>query len=524
VAFFAVFVILNDYRSRMNQLLFGFCTSMFLWMLGTFMMFAFRGDSGAAIFWDRFVYIGVVFMPSFMHHFSLVFTDGPVMKRQKILLAINYFLSFVFLAISRSPYFVDGLYYYSWGVHTQARILHTVFLGYFFIGTGIFFANVWRNYKKLTERALRMQSIYVFIAFALVIFIGGSAYLLAYNIDTHFPYSYVTGLIFPIMLFYAVSRHHLFGVKVISAEIFAGMIFFLGVMQIFLAQNNLDIILRVILALINAFFGVLLVQSMRREVAQRDDLAELAHNLEKANIRLQELDKQKTEFLSIASHQLRTPLSATRGFIELIEDGAYGKVGRKVVGALQDIDTNNNRLIKLVDEFLDISRIEQGRTKFTFAPADINTTITSVAQELHEKAIEFGSKIIWHKDSKLSKVTVDEEKIRHVVMNFIDNAIKYGDKTDITVTAKIEEKGMTVRVRDHGLGFGKKDEASFFQKFYRGENVSGVNVNGTGLGLYVCRRFIEAHGGNVWAHSAGLGKGSEFGFWVPMKQNVNAGK
>lgn len=113
-------------------------------------------------------------------------------------------------------------------------------------------------------------------------------------------------------------------------------------------------------------------------------------------------------------------------------------------------------------------------------------------------------------------VYCDEEKIRHVVFNFIDNAIKYSEVGNIKVELYPENNGAAVRVRDNGLGFSKIDGANFFQKFYRGENVKGTNVNGTGLGLFVCSKFIEAHHGKVWAHSEGLGKGAEFGFWIPL--------
>jgi signal transduction histidine kinase len=124
-------------------------------------------------------------------------------------------------------------------------------------------------------------------------------------------------------------------------------------------------------------------------------------------------------------------------------------------------------------------------------------------------------KIAWHPGPPL-KFTFDDEKIRHVVFNFLDNAIKYSEHGTITILTEKDEKGVSVKVTDEGLGFGKEDQASFFQKFYRGKNVEGTNVTGTGIGLYICSKFIETHGGRVWAKSKGLGKGSEFGFWVPL--------
>ncbi len=417
--------------------------------------------------------------------------------------------------MTQSPYFVDGIYVYSWGAHSKAQILHHVFLGYFFLGTGLFFYNVWTYFRQLKEHLLRVQTIYVFLSFAIVIFIGGSAYLHAYGIDTRFPFAYFSGLIFPLMLGYAVTRHQLLDTKVLSTELLVGIAEFFLVAQIFLAKNSAEIGVRLVIILVVTVIGVFLIKSVRKEVQRREEVTLLAESLERANLRLQELDRQKTEFLSIASHQLRTPLSIINGYVELISDGAYGKVGRKMKVILGNIDESNGRLVKLVDEFLDITRIEQGRTKFVFKEANISLVIKSAIDELDNRAVQKELKIQRPPLRPLLFV-FDEDKIRHVIFNFIDNAIKYTDKGSIVVVVGEEEGGVVVRVQDKGLGFNRVDEVSFFQKFYRGENVKGVNVTGTGLGLYVCRMFIESHHGRVWAKSKGLGKGSEFGFWLPL--------
>jgi signal transduction histidine kinase len=259
-----------------------------------------------------------------------------------------------------------------------------------------------------------------------------------------------------------------------------------------------------------------LIRSVKKEIQRREEVTQLAKSLEQANLRLKELDQQKTEFLSIASHQLRTPLSITKGFIELIQDGAYGKVGAKLNSVLQDMDTSNERLVKLIDEFLDVTRIEQGRTKFVFEKKDLKDVVESVVKELHPKAESKNMSIITQFKTRKTTLTFDEEKIRHVIFNFVDNAIKYSENGAVHVVVEEESGGLSVKVRDRGLGFDKVDGANFFQKFYRGDNVKGTNVNGTGLGIYVCRKFVENHGGKVWATSAGLGKGSEFGFWIPF--------
>lgn len=477
------------------------------------MMFGFRNaDPQLSVFWDRFVYIGVVFMPSLMHHFSLIFTKR---KGQRPLLMINYLLSFAFLAASRTAYFVDDLYLYSWGAHSQARFLHHGFLLYFFLGTGIFFYNIWTYYRKHTQRILRIQSIYVFLAFAIVIFIGGSAFLYAYGLDTRFPFAYITGIVFPVMLFYAVSKHHLLDARVVGAEVLVGIVNFILITEIFLSRGLEDLLVRLAFAIAVGVMSLYLIQSIRIDNKRKEEMTELAHSLEKANLRLQELDRQKTEFLSIASHQLRTPLSILKGYIELLMDGAYGKPTIKMKKTLKEMDDSNERLVHLVDDFLNITRIEQERTKFHYKKHNMVKILDSVYHELKNRAEKKGLELIWKGRKGALSAAIDEEKIRHVIFNFVDNAIKYSEKGTIVMEVKTEDQGVTVKVKDQGIGFDREDDVNFFQKFYRGKNVENSNVDGTGLGIYVCRKFVEAHAGKIWAKSDGLGKGSEFGFWVP---------
>lgn len=246
------------------------------------------------------------------------------------------------------------------------------------------------------------------------------------------------------------------------------------------------------------------------------DRSTVYEDLKKANDRLKELDKLKTEFLSIATHQLRTPLSIIKGYTSLLDEGAYGKVTKAQREILSNIDVSNERLIKLVDEFLNVSRLEQGRTQYQFEELNLREVVDSVVVELSKKAepkqIVLATELL---DSAM--MVGDASRIRHGVFNFVDNAIKYSPK-ESTVQVILEKKGndFFVRVVDAGPGLDKNDLKNLFQKFYRSPNVSR-DFEGNGLGLYVVKEFIEAHGGTVWATSDGIGKGSEFGFSIPKK-------
>lgn len=330
------------------------------------------------------------------------------------------------------------------------------------------------------------------------------------------------GPIFPVVLMafisYSIIRHRLFNVKVLATKTVLILIGILLLSKVVFFESVIGAFIDSVVLIFFFLFGVFLIRSVKAEIRQREELAKLAHSLEKANARLKKLDQQKTEFLSIASHQFRTPLSIIKGYIELIEDGAYGKTTKKMKHVLDDMDESNERLVKLIDGFLDITRIEQGRTKYIFDEQDITITITSVVKELKDRADDKDIALEWNAPRRVFSLMYDEEKIRHVIFNFVDNAIKYTNSGSVRIRVKKEKEGVAVRVIDNGIGFDSDDGTNLFQKFFRSKNAEASNVGGTGLGIYVCRKFVEAHRGRVWATSAGVEKGSEFGFWLPLKQ------
>lgn len=252
------------------------------------------------------------------------------------------------------------------------------------------------------------------------------------------------------------------------------------------------------------------------------DLAKLNDQLHKTNIKLRKLDKAKTEFLSIASHQLRTPLSSTKGFLSLLLDGTYGKIPSKSRQALEKICISNERLITLVEDLLNISRIEAGRLTFDFRKESLEKVTQEVLDTMTLVAKNAGLTLEKKFPAKSPLIYFDRAKMREVISNFIDNAIKYTKEGQVTVI--IEELKTKIRliVQDTGMGIGKDDLEGIFEKFQRGDRGGRVNSNGVGLGLYVCRKIIDAHKGRVWAESDGIGKGSRFIIeldknWKPKK-------
>lgn len=516
--FLGFLILFKDKKNKVNRNLAWFSFGVALWSY-FYILWPLATTREMTLLAFQLLHIPACFVSIFYLHFVVNWLG--LFEKKKLIIWVGYILSFYFAALTfTSAFITDMVPKFSMRFWAIPGMLYHYYLAMFF-GLVLYASYLLiRNY--FVSDAMRKKQIIMILVGIVLSFIGGSTnYFLWYNINIP-PYGNILASSFVIFTVYAIVRYNLLNIKLIATE---GVLLIMNTLLLFrflVSRGLAEFVVNVLIFIGSFVLSFVLISGVKREIKRREEITTLAHSLEKANLRLQELDRQKTEFLSIASHQLRTPLSILKGYIELIKDGGYGKPTKGIVETLDSMDSSNEHLIKLVDEFLNISRIEQGRTKFVFKVDDIFAVVEDVKKELDLRAKDKKLELVSKKHKDLSLVEMDAEKVRHVIFNFVDNAIKYSEDGKITISAENEDNGVTVRVRDQGFGFGKVDEANFFQKFYRGENVKGTNVTGTGLGLYVCRKFIEAHGGKVWAHSPGLGKGGEFGFWLPLKVVVPA--
>lgn len=253
-------------------------------------------------------------------------------------------------------------------------------------------------------------------------------------------------------------------------------------------------------------------------VKMEKEVEKATHDLRKANIQLKKLDAAKSEFISIASHQLRTPLTVIKGYISMMLEGNFGALTKPETESLEKVFLSNERLIQLVENLLNISRIESGRLQFDYKEIDLNKMAESVMEELSGNAKKKNLILQYKPPVKpLALLKIDEEKIRQVVMNLIDNGIKYTKQGSVTVKLEQIKNKVKFCVSDSGMGIRPEDMVNLFKKFSRGTGTSLIHTEGTGLGLYVARMMIEAHQGRIWAESDGEGKGSRFCFELPIK-------
>lgn len=246
------------------------------------------------------------------------------------------------------------------------------------------------------------------------------------------------------------------------------------------------------------------------------DNALLYQKIQEANERLKQIDYMKDEFVSVASHELRTPMTSIRSYLWLALAGKGGELTEKQRFYLERSYNSTTRLIKLVNDMLNVSRIESGRMSFEIEKVDMNTLIDEVIGEVEPRANELGVQIVFSKDMTVPAVLADSDKIKEVVINLIGNSLKFTPKGG-SITITMEHKGNEVitHVKDTGEGITAEDLPKLFQKFslIKGSYQTNQRASqGTGLGLYISKSIMKQHQCDIWAESEGRGKGATFSF------------
>ncbi len=321
-------------------------------------------------------------------------------------------------------------------------------------------------------------------------------------------------LIMVVSLFIAMSKYHLFNIKVILTEIISVVIVVTLLIELFFVQSNIELILKAIVLILVAFFSFLLIKGVNNEISQREQIQSLATDLEKTNSRLVELDRQKSEFVSFATHQLRGPLTAMKGYASLLLEGDMGELPKAARQGVERIYDSTNTLVAIVNDYLNISRIELGAMKYAFQTVDLRSLVEDVVAELKPNIDKAGVKFTFTAQGNVAdyRVTADRDKLKQVFANVIDNSLKYTPKgsIDATLTRDRTKNLFVFKIKDTGVGIAPETLPHLFQKFSRAENASKTNIRGTGLGLYVAKQMISAHHGTIRAESEGEGKGSTF--------------
>ncbi len=233
--------------------------------------------------------------------------------------------------------------------------------------------------------------------------------------------------------------------------------------------------------------------------------------------REKEVERLKTEFVSIAAHQLRTPLSAVKWILRMLLDGDIGKLSPEQIDFLKKGYQSNERMITLINDLLNVARIEEGRFIYELASCSLVGIINKVVNNLAETVKEEKIKIIFEKPQKpLPEIKLDKEKISIVIQNLLDNAIRFNQPGGkVTVSVKYDKLNLEVMIKDTGIGIPIGQQRRIFDKFFRADNAIKEETEGTGLGLFICKNIIKAHKGKIWFESK-KNKGTTFWFSIPF--------
>lgn len=242
--------------------------------------------------------------------------------------------------------------------------------------------------------------------------------------------------------------------------------------------------------------------------------------------KIKEVDQMKDEFISIASHELRTPVTGIRGYVSMILDGSFGKVSGKMRDSLKMVEGASTRLASLVEDLLNVSRIEQGRLEVKTTAQDANPIIKEIVAELSIQAEQkkLGLKYTPHTE-KFPLANIDGERFKQVLINLIGNAIKYTEKGQVNITTAEKDNGkfLEIKIKDTGIGMSAQDRERLFQKFYRVQNEKTKNVTGTGLGLWITKQIIELMKGTIMVDSM-EGVGTQVTLQFPIVHSVRNSK
>ncbi|MCK4473946.1 HAMP domain-containing protein [Candidatus Parcubacteria bacterium] len=241
----------------------------------------------------------------------------------------------------------------------------------------------------------------------------------------------------------------------------------------------------------------------------------ILHNITREKI----VERLKTEFVSLSAHQLRTPLSGIKWSLKMLLDGDLGKITKNQKNFIEKTYQSNERMINLINGLLNVTKIEEGR--YLYKPCFVQfekvvqSVINSLEQEIKRKKIEF----VFNKPKeKMPKNKVDEEKIKLAINNLIDNAVRYTpSEGKVTISLKYDKKNIEFSIKDTGFGISENQKKRVFTKFFRGDNVMKIDTEGSGLGLFITKNIIEAHGGKIWFESE-KNKGTTFYFTLPISK------
>jgi signal transduction histidine kinase len=494
-------VYLKNPKSATHRIFTLFCLNILFWTIANYI-----SVRETTLFWIRLVMFFAAPQSFLFFLFVHTFPAEEIQISRKIFLPLIIFVILV-TGLTFSPALFSHLEYRDNQIIPVAGPAMLLFI---LLSFGSYFAGIFYAIKKLRIVKKKIEKLqWQFISFGLITtFILVIAFnfiaVVIFKESRFIRLGPIFFLPFILGATIAITRYSLFGIRVILTEILIAVIGILLTIQILTAPSFVWKIINGIIFILFSIFSYLLIRGVFREIERREEL--------------ERISRAKSEFISITSHQLRTPLSAIKGYLSMIFEGIYGQIPEKIKQPLKNVFVSNERLIKLVNDLLDISRIEAGKMELKLKRENLEHLIEDVISELEIEAKKKGLYLKFERPKeRLPEILIDKEKIRQVILNIVDNAIKYTKEGGTTIRLKRIGNYLQIAISDTGIGMTKEEITKLFESFSRGIGGRRSWAEGAGLGLYISKKLIDLHQGRIWAESEGKGKGSTFYVELPIR-------
>lgn len=513
-------VYFQDKHSKSNRTFFLFTLSLTAWLDIAFISELIK-DVSIIIILSRIVYGSVIITAITLFCFSCFFTKRYPKKITGILLAfvsvtllsILFFTDFVILTIDFS----------STGFNIINGPLYFLFVIFILLLAGSSIFNFLIKYKKSQNNLEKTQTIYFFLGFGIFIVTNIVFNIIVRQItgsDFYYRLGNYSAIFLVGFIAYAIFKHHLFNIKVITTEILTIIMGVMLLVRIPLSKTSGELAFNLIFFHIFLVLGIMLIRTVwleihrveeieklnKEKLAAYDKIKKQADELKLANIDLQKLLEMKSEFMRVASHQLRTPTSSIMGMLSMLVEGSVPPEKRD--GFIKMAYEASEKLSIIIRNVLSATSLDSGRLELSFQKADLRDIIHKAVNECKKLALQKKLALRVNMPENLPLITADTHWLKQVFNNLINNAVFYTPKGEITIDVKDNLNNITATIQDNGVGIALEDKDRLFKKFTRGQHTQQVHPDGSGLGLYIAKSIIDLHHGAITIQSDGQSKGT----------------